>query len=160
MKFKEITRLDYIDDLLSIAETHSKTAEESAAVRKQLRGEITEAGKNRHIYVGLRDEAVVAMVQIIIKNADNDPDLANGDDIAHIHNLRVRKELQGMGIGKRMMAFVEDKAGEMGKTTLTLGVDDTNERAIKLYGKIGYKVFKIGEGRVPEEKCLIMKISL
>ena len=59
-----------------------------------------------------------------------------------------------------MMAYIEDKARNMGITTLTLGVDDSNERAIDLYKKLGYEVFKVEPGRIPEEKCLAMRKSL
>ncbi|MCP4566450.1 MAG: GNAT family N-acetyltransferase [FCB group bacterium] len=160
MRYEEITHLDYIDELLSIAETYPRTDAELKQVRKQLLNELAEAGHNRYIYIGYLEEKAVAMVQIIINNADNDPDLANGEDVAHAHNLQVRNELQGQGIGKQMMAFIEDKAREMGKETLTLGVDDINERAIRLYKNIGYQVFKVEEGRTAEEKCFIMKKSL
>ncbi len=160
MQIIEIIDAKDIGILLSIAESYPRSVEESEAVRKQLMSEIAEAGDNRHIYVGYENEKAVAMVQIVLKNADNDPNLANGKDLAHAHNLQVKEDLQGKGIGKIMMAFIENIARCLGKETFTLGVDDTNERAIQLYKKIGYEVFSIGEGRTPEEKCLLMKKSL
>ena len=59
-----------------------------------------------------------------------------------------------------MMAFAEDKARQMGKLSLTLGVDDSNERTVDLYRRLGYVVFKEEPGRTPDEKCLMMRKSL
>lgn len=160
MKINEVTNSDAVESLLSIVSTHINDAEHLAASKKQLLQELGEVQHNRHIYIAYENEIVVAMAQLVMKNADNDPELANGIDIAHVHNLQVRSELQGRGIGKRMMAYIEDKARALRKTTLTLGVDDTNERAIGLYHKLGYKQFKTEPGRTPDEECLVMKKSL
>ncbi|RKX27227.1 MAG: hypothetical protein DRP47_06885 [Candidatus Zixiibacteriota bacterium] len=160
MRIEEITNTSDIDKLLSIVETYSKTTEELNLSKKQFLKELGEAGNNRHIFIGFKDDVVVAMIQIILNNADNDPNLANGKDIAHLHNLQVRNELQGNGFGKQMIAFAEDKARQMGKKVLTLGVDDFNERAIDLYKKLGYEIFKESLGRFPGERCFDMKKAL
>jgi len=67
-----------------------------------------------------------------LRAADNDLEQTNGKDIVSVHNLQVRSELQGQGIGRKMMAFIEEKARELGNKTITLGVDNTNSRAIDL----------------------------
>jgi ribosomal protein S18 acetylase RimI-like enzyme len=157
MIIKEITDMRDVDLLLSIVETYSYTAEEMETIKTQMLAELSEAGDNRHIFVGREDDAVVAFIEIILRNADKDPDLANGREIAHLHNLRVRNDLQGTGIGRQMMAFAEDIARQMGKASLTLGVDDSNGRAVNLYKQLGYVVFKEEPGRFPEEKALMMK---
>lgn len=160
MRINKIANTCEIDSLLSIVETYSKTTEQLKLSKKQLLEELSETGDNRLIFVGLKDDVIVAMIQIILKNADNNPDLANGKDIAHVHNLQVRNDLQGQGIGQEMMAFAEDKARQMGNKILTLGVDDWNERAINFYKKLGYEVFKEAPGRSPEETCSLMRKSL
>jgi len=160
MKIREITNIDNIDILLSIIETYTTDTEQLQASGKQLLEELGEAGDNRHIFIGEENGVVVAMIQIIIKNADNDPDYANGREIAHVHNLQVRKNLQGQGIGLQMMEFIEEKARQMGKKILTLGVDDCNNRAIRLYKKLAYEVFKESPGRFPEERVLSMRKEL
>ena len=157
MKIIEITESKDIDLMLSIVKTYPRTNEEMKATQEQLTKELSEAGDNRHLFIGYKDNVSVAMIQIILKNADNDPDLANGKDIAHVHNLQVRQELQGNGIGRDMMDFIEDRARELGKIILTLGVDDTNERAIKMYKNRGYETFKTEPGRFPGEFGYCMK---
>ncbi len=160
MKISEVTSLEDIESLMSIVATYVKNAGYLEVSRTQLLRELGEVHGNRNIYIATENGMVVAMVQLILNNADNDPELANGINIAHAHNLQVRSELQGRGIGRKMMEFVEEKAQVLGKTTLTLGVDDGNDRAIELYKRLGYRVFKEGPGRTPEEKGFDMKKSL
>ena len=160
MKISEVTNLEAIELLLSVVETYVKDTEHLETSRKQLLQELNEAQDNRHIYIAQEGDVVVAMIQLILTNADNDPEFANGRDIAHAHNLQVRSEFQGRGIGLQMMEFVEEKARAMGKTSLTLGVDDGNERAIGLYKKLGYKVFKDEPGRTSDERVLCMRKTL
>ena len=160
MKIDEITTTGDINMLLEISSTYNNDPDHLAALRKQFLKELSEAGDNRLIFVARINDIAVAMIQLILKNADNDPEQANGKDIVSVHFLQVRKELQGQGIGRKVMAFIEDKARQLGNTTITLGVDDTNSRAIDLYTKLGYEVFKTLPGRTPDEKCFIMKKGL
>ena len=120
-----------IEMLLAIAGTYGHADDEMIAIRKQLENELSDAGKGRDIFIGSINSKAVAMIQIIYDNVENDPELADGHNIAHIHNLQVRSELQRQGIGINMMTFVEEIAGNKGFSVLTLGVDDINTGAIK-----------------------------
>ncbi len=157
MTISEISAPEDLDSLVSIVATYGASGAELESARTQLAHELSEAGDNRLFYIGVEETAVVAMIQLVLRNADNDPELANGKDISHIHNLQVRSELQGFGRGLRMMTYVEDRATVLGFNTLTLGVDDFNQRAIGLYHKLGYEVFKTEPGRIPQESCLCMR---
>jgi len=157
MRIAELSGAKNLDCLVSIAATYEANIPKLKAIRTQLAQELSELGDNRLFFIGVEETDVVAMVQIILKNADNDPELANGKNIAHIHNLNVRCDLQGNGRGMKMMSFVEERAAALGFEILTLGVDDFNERAIGLYDKLGYEVFKTEPGRVPPELCLCMR---
>ncbi|MBN1211548.1 MAG: GNAT family N-acetyltransferase [candidate division Zixibacteria bacterium] len=160
MRIIEITESKDLDLMLSIVKTYPRTDKEMESTEKQLNKELSEAGGNRHLYVGYKNDICVAMIQLILKNADNDPDLADSKKIAHVHNLQVRQDLQGNGIGRTMMDFIEDKAREMGIKVLTLGVDDVNKRAIKMYKNRGYETFKTEPGRYPGEFGYCMKKTL
>lgn len=157
MEIRELSDLDDVDILIGIATTYPKTQEQLLAVKKQLLQELSEVGENRKIYVGYENDNPIAMIQLIVENADNDPELADGNKIAHIHNLQVRSNLQNQGIGKKMMTFIENKAKKLGKQVVTLGVDDINVIALHIYKKIGYHTFKTEPGRTKNEKCLLMK---
>ena len=159
MIIQELT-IDDIDLMADISSTHSHSNEENEGSRKQFLHELSEIGSNRFIFGAFVDNKPAAMIQLVVNNADNDPEQADGDKVASVHNLQVCKSLQGQGIGAKMMFFIEEQARKRGKEILTLGVDDVNLRAIELYKRLGYKQFKADTGRTPGEFCLIMKKHL
>ena len=157
---KKLTDKNEIFLLVDIASTHLISDIEKSNSKKRLLRELDEIDDNRDIYIKLDNKKPIAMIQLIYKNADNDTELANGLDIAHIHDLEVRKELQGLGIGREMVRFIEEVARKQKIKTLTLGVDSTNPRAIKLYESMGYNKFKEEAGRTAEEKLYLLNKTL
>lgn len=97
--------------------------------------------------MSLQEHGTIGSVQLILKDADSDEDLANGNDIAHIHALQINKAFHRMGFATKLMSKLELNAKEMGIRKLTLGVDGDNPKAISLYEKLGYLNLKIAEGR-------------
>jgi ribosomal protein S18 acetylase RimI-like enzyme len=57
-----------------------------------------------------------------------------------INNVAVLPNFQGQGVGSQLLAFVEDKAKTTGLGTSSLCVDIENERARRLYERLGYQV--------------------
>ena len=57
-----------------------------------------------------------------------------------IRSMAVREEMQGKGLGKKISDFIEAKANELKRKTITL---DARENAVKFYERCGYKV--VGE---------------
>lgn len=55
------------------------------------------------------------------------------------------KQHQQKGIGKQTMAFIEDKAYQLGFKRMELGVFSFNTRAIRFYERLGYRYI----GRIP-----------
>jgi ribosomal-protein-alanine N-acetyltransferase len=60
-------------------------------------------------------------------------------DEAHITNIAVKKAHQKKGIGQKMLSYLETKAFGKGANGMTLEVRASNEAAIALYEKCGYK---------------------
>ena len=58
---------------------------------------------------------------------------------AFIDELYVEPEFRSMGLGRRAMEFVEEKARAMDVNALHLEVDRGNDPAIKLYRRKGYE---------------------
>ena len=114
--------------------------------------EFKEIGENRIIFIGYEDNKPVGTVQLILKRADNDPELANGSTIAHIHHLRVGYQHHKSGKGRELMEYIEKYSKNHGIRTLTLGVDNWNTNAIGFYEHLGYKKFKEATGRTPKER--------
>ncbi|MEA9356999.1 GNAT family N-acetyltransferase [Bacteriovorax sp. PP10] len=138
-----------IHKVMSIVATFGANAENIIKIRDYIKNELKELADNRILYL-LEDIEPVAMVQLILKNADNRPELANGKEIAHIHALQVSKTHHRQGYGLKLMQLLELEAIARGVKTLTLGVDSDNEKALNLYKKLNYSLMKTLEGRTPE----------
>jgi len=78
--------------------------------------------------------------QVMLQLDCGRPELANGKDRAYLYGFRVRPNLQGMGIGTRVMNFVENDLRLRNYSWLTLNVAVTNPRARGLYTRLGFVV--------------------
>jgi len=56
----------------------------------------------------------------------------------HLHGIIIKEKHQGEGIGTQTLKKLEEEYGS-DKETMELGVHRTNEVAIKLYEKLGYR---------------------
>lgn len=79
-------------------------------------------------------------------------------DEGDITNVSVKKELQGQGIGKGLMAELIRRTGEMGINTIFLEVRKSNQSAIALYEKMGFEHMGIRKGYYsnPTEDAITM----
>ena len=59
---------------------------------------------------------------------------------AHILNVCITPEKQGQGLGERMMLHLIDEAKKLKTLSVYLEVRVSNERAIRLYEKLGFTV--------------------
>lgn len=160
LKIEELPRGTTPKFMEAILSPFAFSAEREANVLKNFERELTEIGTNRIVLLGTLEGLPASTVQLVLLNADNNPELANGTDIAHVHNLWTRKDLQRRGLADAMMSHCELLAKRRGIQLLTLGVDDYNSSAIALYKKIGYSTFAEEEGRNPQEKLFLMRKPL
>ena len=61
------------------------------------------------------------------------------EDEFYIDTLSVFEKFQGRGIAKELLAFIYDKAKELGFKKVSLLVDVDNLKALNLYEKMGFK---------------------
>lgn len=61
------------------------------------------------------------------------------EDEFYIDTLSVFEKFQGRGIAKELLAFIYDKAKELGFKKVSLIVDIDNLKALNLYEKMGFK---------------------
>ena len=61
----------------------------------------------------------------------------------HVVSFRVDDRFQGRGIGTRLLTALEEEGRRRGRSNATLYVAVDNERAIRLYTKLGYAI--VGE---------------
>jgi len=112
---------------------------------------------NRIIYGAKLNREIVGTIQLAFKMEKDY--YADGKTKAHLHHTRVLEKLRGKGIGSQLVKIAEDEAHKRSFKELTLGVEETNIEAIKLYEKLGYKEFMREKG--DERKIIIgMKKNL
>lgn len=139
---------DDLEKVVSVAKSFGGDDDDIKAIRAYIKNELEELGDNRILFLmNLHEHGTVGSVQLILKNANSDEDLANGKDVEHIYALQISKAFHRMGFAIKLMSKLELKAKEMGIRKLTLGVDGDNPKAISLYEKLGYLNLKIAEGR-------------
>jgi len=61
-----------------------------------------------------------------------------------VHDLAVLPTARGQGIGRALLAAVEERARERGCGKLTLEVLDDNHRARTLYASFGFADYALG----------------
>jgi N-acetylglutamate synthase-like GNAT family acetyltransferase len=61
----------------------------------------------------------------------------NSKEEGQIRSMAVRDDMQGKGIGKQIIDYIEKKAGELKLKTIDL---DARMNAVKFYERCGYKV--------------------
>ena len=60
-------------------------------------------------------------------------------DEFYIDTVSVFEKFQGNGIAKELFIFIEKKAKDLGFKKISLLVDFENQKALKLYEKIGFR---------------------
>lgn len=71
--------------------------------------------------------------------------LADGKHTAYVTALRIRKEFEGQGYISGLMHCMEEDAGKMGFTRLTIGVEAAETRTLAIYLRWNYNQFIMGE---------------
>jgi ribosomal protein S18 acetylase RimI-like enzyme len=156
---QSVNRAD-LDCFLEVLSSYSPGVDELRENRAVLEREFAELGDNRLLYIAWEDSLPVGVVQLLLRHADNDPQLADGVSVAHVHHLRVLYDRRRQGIGRRLMEFVENDARLMSYRQLTLGVDSWNTDALAFYRSLGYEMMKEEPGQLPESTLYYMQREL
>ncbi|MFC7291761.1 GNAT family N-acetyltransferase [Hirschia litorea] len=73
-----------------------------------------------------------------------------GSSVARLYSISVAPEARGQGLAQLLMAHGEDVAREKVCTRMRLEVRESNEAAISLYKRSGYRVIAKIEGYYPD----------
>lgn len=65
--------------------------------------------------------------------------------LVNLHDLAVSPRFQGQGVGKQLLAALEDRARQLGCCKITLEVLEGNDVAQRLYRKLGYEGYSLDE---------------
>ena len=63
-----------------------------------------------------------------------------GEDDYYLRNLATYPDFRGRGLGTRLLKEVEKAAQRAGYKRMVMDVETANERAIKLYERLGYSI--------------------
>jgi len=78
--------------------------------------------------------------QVFVQLTCDRPELADGYRHAYLYSFRIKQPYRGLGIGSKMLNFVEQEIRGRGFTSITLNVAKENDRARRLYIRHGYRV--------------------
>lgn len=73
-------------------------------------------------------------------------------DLIHITTVAVHPDYRRKGIGEKLMNYILDIGKKENYKTCVLEVRVSNERAIELYKKLGFRIEKIKKGYYPDNK--------
>lgn len=79
------------------------------------------------------------------------------DDALHVHLLIIFPQYQGRQLGAAVMARLHREAEREGKCRVTLSSFTDNQRAIRFYQRLGYKVIERDQAFVSLSRSLVRK---
>jgi GNAT superfamily N-acetyltransferase len=82
----------------------------------------------RDANAGTGDEAIVAVIELVLRPAD-----------LWIDNVAVDPAWQGRGLGRRLLAFADDEARRLGRSALGLLTNERYLANIAMYERYGYR---------------------
>ncbi len=98
----------------------------------------------RLMLVAVREAEMIGQVFVQLNSAERQ--YADGCGRAYLYALRVRPAWRGRGIGRNLVTAAEDQLRQRGFTIAVIAVAKTNERAQRLYQRLGYRVFSEDPG--------------
>lgn len=91
---------------------------------------------NRLVYIYKINGEFIGEGALVLDTGD--PDYTIPHKRVYVSRMIVKKEYRNRGIGSEILAFLIEKAKEMGFSEMTIGVDKDNANALHLYKKYGF----------------------
>jgi GNAT superfamily N-acetyltransferase len=129
-----------LDDVSQLADLLAILFTQEADFRpdreKQMRGlrRIVEAPERGRIFVARIDGEIVGMVSLLFTIST-----AEGEPVCWLEDMVVRPEQRGKGLGSRLLQYAVHYAKANGFVRITLLTDRTNENAVRLYQRHGFR---------------------
>ena len=95
---------------------------------------VVESGTGDVEYLALRAPGGEPIAKVCI-------DYRSHDDAGTLTQAAVHGDLQGLGLGTRLIAVAEERVRARGKGRSVMGVEESNPRARALYERLGYSEF-------------------
>ena len=91
---------------------------------------------NRLVYIYKINGEFIGEGALVLDSSD--PDYTILGKRVYVSRMIIKKEYRNRGIGSDMLAFLINKATEMGFSEMTIGVDKDNVNALHLYRNFGF----------------------
>jgi ribosomal protein S18 acetylase RimI-like enzyme len=136
LSFKVASETEIIEIYELAGENRKEATDHDSVDNKQKMIEVYEhsAKYNAYFICLMNDNTLLGWVQI-----DKAFDYLTGDEIGWINDLYVKKPYRGKGFSKLLMEKALEEFSENGYSDVRLNVYSHNEKAIKLYEKMGFK---------------------
>lgn len=79
--------------------------------------------------------------QVFVQLSSSESQFADGATRGYLYALRVRPVWRGQGVGTRLIAAAEAALRERGFTLAVIAAAKGNTGALRLYERLGYRVF-------------------
>lgn len=99
-------------------------------------------GSKSTILVAVSQDVVVGFVETLIKN-EPENDYFNEKNFAWVDDLAVRDDIQGVGIGRKLMEAAEEWARNKKVDSIELTTRTINSSAVEFYKKLGYETYVV-----------------
>ncbi len=135
-------------DIKSIADLYEELNSEHNALLPEIFRKAARASIEWHIFsifgnfnstiLVAEEEEILGFAHITVEQVKNNS-MFEDRCYAWVHNLCVRKERRGQGVGSALMKAAESWSAERGATTMELTVWEANEGALHFYESLSYK---------------------
>ena len=121
--------------------------------------ETRERCERGYSYVALIDGRIVGTITLYDRHTDDVPWYSR-PDVGYFGQFGVEPELQGKGIGRRMLRMIEERARELGLRELALDTAEGAHHLVEWYGREGYRIVAHHSWNVTNYRSVIMSRTL
>ena len=89
-------------------------------------------------YMAVKDDEVIGYLKVNKCPAQSD---IRDDHSLEIERIYIDRNYQGMGLGTKLLEKAKERARELGLEYVWLGVWEKNTDAIRLYQRLGFRIF-------------------
>ena len=103
---------------------------------QQLKKEVE--NPNCHFYIALENDTILGYLKLNQGEAQTE---TSDLDALEIERIYVNSNIQGKGIGKKLIDFCKEESKKRKSSFLWLGVWENNENALGFYKHMGFEIF-------------------
>jgi len=111
-------------------------------------------------YVAVMDGKIVGTIKLEPPESTGGSPWYDRPDVAGFGQFGVEPELQGMGIGRTLLAKVEERARELGAAELALDTAEPATHLIELYERWGFRIVETVQWGVTNYRSVVMSKSV